>query len=352
MKRVIQISVGALLLLPFAGAQVAPPAAGGRGGGPPLPFKIDVLDPGLNDLIDPDTKLETVVTIPGLSSEGPMWREGKIWFSDQKGGNMYAVTLDGEVTTLAENVGGKVDLGAGYNQGPNAQVTDKDGSVLVCRQIIRDIGRYNPDGTFSEFLSRYEGKRFNCPNDMVFGPDGALWFTDPDFSLPGARSGGTPPADSQWPIQGVYRYKDGKLRRVISDITRPNGIGLSPDGKTLYVNSGSPAPHINAYDVAADGSLSNVRVLSDYGITPGSGLRGGVDGLKVDSKGNVWTTGPGGVTVVSPAGKVLGRIQLPQGPSNVAFGGSDYKSVFFMSGATVYRLQLRAAGLKPIYARP
>src|SRR5207244_1918363 len=107
-----------------------------------------------------------------------------------------------------------------------------------------------------------------------------------------------------------------------------------------------PAPHILAYDIGADGSLSNQRVLSDFGLEPNSGLRGGVDGLKVDSKGNLWATGPGGVNIISPGGKLLGRVQFPAGTSNIAFGGDDYKSVFFTSGPNIYRLRALVAGQK------
>jgi gluconolactonase len=134
----------------------------------------------------------------------------------------------------------------------------------------------------------------------------------------------------------------------------PNGIGLSPDGKTLYVNNSAPDPVVRAWDVGKDDSLSNERLLIDFAHLP-EGIpasRGGVpDGLKVDSQGNVWTTGPGGINIVSPQGKLLGRIQLPVGASNLAFG-EDLHSVFFTSGSTIYRLHSIVAGEKPLYYRP
>lgn len=314
----------------------------------PLPFLINKLDAGLDALVAADAKLETIATVPGINGEGPMWREGRLWVSDQRGGNMYAVAPDGKVSTLAEKVA-PINPEFNYSQGPNALVTDKDGSVLVARQGLRDIGRMKADGTFTEVLSSFEGKRLNCPNDMVISPDGALWFTDPAFSVPGGRTGNATP-DSQMPIEGVYRYKDGKLTRVVSDTKLPNGIGVSPDGKTLYVGP-TGAPALRAYTIEADGTLSNRRDFS-YGVTPEMGLRGYVDGMKVDAKGNVWTTSQGGITVFSPEGKVLGRIQLPGQASNLAFGGADYKDVFFTSGANIYRLHTLVGGLKPMYARP
>jgi gluconolactonase len=331
-------ATAALLILPFAGAQ-----------GPP-PFRILRFDPLLDAVIAPDAKLETVVTVPGLSGEGPMWREGRLWFSDQRGGNIYAVTPEGKITVIAEMAGGQINPQYTFNQGPNALAMDKDGTTLVCRQAIRDIGRMKADGVIVEAYARYNGKRFNAPNDMVFAPNGTLWFTDPSFSLPGARSGGEVPADSQFPVDGVYSIKNGKVTQAIADLRLPNGVGVSPDGKTLYIGTSSK-PLIRAYDIAADDTLSNGRDFTDFGVKPEDKIRGYVDGLKVDSKGNVWSSGPGGVTIISPLGKVLGRLQMPQA-SNIAFGGADYKTVFFTAGSTVYRIDSLLAGEKPMYAKP
>jgi gluconolactonase len=317
---------------------------------PPLPFLILRFDPAIDTIIPRDAKLETIVTIPGLSGEGPMWREGRLWFSDQKGGNIYAVTLDGKTTVIAENAAGQINPKYTFNQGPNALAMDQDGSMLVCRQAIRDIGRMQRDGTIVEAYARYNGKRFNAPNDMVLAPDGTLWFTDPVYSLPGARDSGEIPADSQFPIEGVYSIRNGNVTLAIADLKLPNGIGVSPDGKTLYVGVSSTR-RIRAYDIAPDHTLSNGREFSDFAIKPDDNIRGYVDGLKVDAKGDVWSTGPGGVSIISPAGKVLGRIQMPQS-SNLAFGADDYKSVFFTSGNTIYRIQILSPGLKPVYAKP
>lgn len=332
-------------LLPFL-------IAAQRGPQTPLPFQIVKADPALDAVIAPDTKLETVVTIPGLNGEGPMWKDGKLWFSDQRGGNLYTVTMDGKTTVIAEKAGGPINPAMQENQGPNGLITDKDGTVLVCRQSIRDIARLNADGTFTPFLTGFEGKQFNSPNDMVFGNDGALWFTDPPFSVPGFRSlNGAAPDPKVKPLSfsGAYRYKDGKLTAMVTDLALPNGIGISPDGKTLYLNNTRPAI-MRAYDIGPDGSLSNMRVVYDFAQPAGSELRGAADGMKVDSAGNVWTTGPGGILIISPKGVLLGRIQLPSGSTNLAFG-DDLHSVFFTSGQTIYRLHSLVAGLKPLYFR-
>jgi gluconolactonase len=297
------------------------------------------LDPAFDELISADTKLDTIVTIPGFSGEGPMWREGKLWFADQKGGNLYAATVDGTLTVIQKMAGGPIHPEWSFNQGPNASVTEKDGTVLFCRQAYRDIARVLADGSVTPVIERFEGKKFNAPNDLVFAQDGALWFTDPSYSLPGAREG-KPDPDSQYPVDGVYRYKDGKLTRMISDLTFANGIAFSPDGKTLYVNSTRPKPGLHAYDVAADGTLSNARELN----------QNGGDGMKVDAKGNVWDASGGGVSVSSPSGKPLGRIQFPLGSSNMAWG-EDLHSLFVTSNGAVYRVRTIVAGETPMYYR-
>ncbi len=318
---------------------------------PPQPFMITRLDPGLDAIIGPDVKLETIATIAGMGAEGPMWRGGKLWVSDQKGGGLYAIAPDGVVTTLGQQVGGPIDPNQRFSQGPNGLVVDKDGTVLVMRQALRDIGRLNKDGTFSSFLSRYEGKRFNAPNDMVFGPDGTLWFTDPAFSVPGYAYGQPQPPAKDLPYQGVFRYKNGKLDVVVTDMPTPNGIGLSPDGKTLYVGNTNPQSFLRAYTVGKDGALSDPRLFLGFDRSDPALARGYVDGLKVDSKGNVWTTGPGGISIVSPAGVVLGRIQLPANSSNLAFG-EDFRSAYFAAGPTIYRLRTLVKGQVPLYYKP
>jgi gluconolactonase len=355
MKRIARLVPARLLLLilvllTLAWAQQPPGGAAGRGPGggsggargqqAPLPFLITRMEPEFDTLIDPDVKLETIVTIPKNSGEGPMWREGKLWFADQTGGNLYTVTTDGKLTVIRELAGGPINPDWHFNQGPNASVTEKDGTVLFCRQSIRDIARVNAGGTITPVIEKFEGKKFNAPNDLVFSADGALWFTDPAYSLPGWRDG-NPAADSQFPVQGVYRYKDGKLTRPISDLGTPNGLGFSPDGKTFYVDAGQPKPGLHAYDVAADGTLSNERSFADFGV----------DGLKIDAKGDVWVTGRGGVSVFAPSGKQLGRIQFPTGASNMAWG-EDLHSLFVTSGPSVYRLRTIVAGEKPMYYRP
>jgi gluconolactonase len=243
----------------------------------------------------------------------------------------------------------------GGEPGSNGLARNSAGRLVLMQHGDRRVSELislNGSRSFEPLASDFEGKKFNSPNDMVYGPDGTLWFTDPPFSLPGfsARdaNASVPPA-KQLPYNAVFRYKDGKLAPVITDMFTPNGIGMSPDGKTLYVDNTLPDAYIRAYDIAGDGSLSNKRDL--YRFESNGDFRQGVpDGLKVDSKGNIWMTGPGGINIISPNGKLLGRIQLPFRASNIAFG-EDLHSVYFAAGSTIFRLRTLVAGGKPMYYR-
>jgi gluconolactonase len=221
-------------------------------------------------------------------------------------------------------------------------VTDKDGSILLTRMYIGAIERMDDKGSSKPFLSKYEGKRLNSPNDLVFTKDGALWFTDPSFGLPDMDK------DSKKEIKfnGVYRYAAGKLTPVVTDMTQPNGIGFSPDGKTLYVSNSLPDMYVRAYDVSADGKLSNPRKLISF---PGSATDV-PDGLKVDSAGNIWATGPGGLRIISPQGKVLGQLIVPEIVANVGFA-DDGKTVYLTGSTSLYRLKTKIAGEIPMYYR-
>ena len=192
-------------------------------------------------------------------------------------------------------------------------------------------------------LSKYEGKRLNSPNDLVYAKDGALWFTDPSFGLP--KMDADPKKEIKF--NGVYRYAGGKLTAMITDMGQPNGIGFSPDGKTLYVSNSMPDMVVRAYDVAADGKLSKQRILYRWPANSGPGVP---DGLKVDSAGNVWATGPDGVSIISPQGKRLGRIVLPEVVANLAFA-DDGKTVYLTATSSVYQLGSQIPGQTPMYYR-
>ncbi|MGC1303368.1 MAG: SMP-30/gluconolactonase/LRE family protein [Caulobacteraceae bacterium] len=299
------------------------------------------LDPALDVLIAPDAKIERVAT--GFTFvEGPMWRRGRLWFSDLGGDQMNAVSPDGKVELLLDKAGGRPRPWPTGNLGSNAMATDKDGAVLMCRQGGRTIVRLDDQLRIHPFLSEYQGKKLNSPNDLVFAQDGALWFTDPPFGL--AKMDKDP--EKELPFDAVFRYADGKLDPVITDFTTPNGIGFSPDGRTLYVSNYGPDMYVKAFDVGPGGKLSGARTLISY--TRGQG-RGGPDGLKIDTLGNLWSTGPGGIRIITPQGKVLGQLKLPEVAANLAFAG-DWRTLYITASTSVYRLRLKVRGEKPLYA--
>lgn len=271
-------------------------------------------------------------------TEGPLWRpDGTLWFSDVVGNVVRSVTPDGTVKVLIEHAAGHSTAPAGSYIGPNGMVADKDGTVLLVQHFNRQIVRVAPDLTTTVFLDKFEGKRFNSPNDLVFRSDGTLYFTDPPYGL--VKQDEDPAKELTF--NGVFKYSNGKLEAIIRDLTRPNGVALSPDEKTLYVANSDPARKVvMRYDVAPDGRVSNGRVFVDLTAETAAGLP---DGLKVDERGNVYTTGPGGVWVLAPDGTRLGVIATPETPANCGWG-DDGKTLYITAETGIYRVKLAVAG--------
>jgi len=332
MLRMIASAGLALAALPLAAPAAAAPA-----------LSVERFDPGLDAVIAPGTKVERVAT-GFVFTEGPMWRQGKLWFSDVQKDQLLKVTPDGKVSVLLNNSGGYHNPPPGANIGSNAMVTDKDGSVLLAQMGARRIVRLDAHNGIHPFLSDYQGKRLNSPNDLVFARDGSLWFTDPPFGL---FNGMNKDPAKELPFNGVFRYARGKLEAVITDMALPNGIGFSPDGKTLYVSNYGPDMYVRAYSVGPNGKLSHPRTLTHYPANSGDG---GPDGLKVDKAGNLWSSGPGGIRIITPKGKVLGQIKLPEVAANIAFAG-DGHTVYITGSTSIYRLHSKVAGELPLYRR-
>jgi gluconolactonase len=297
------------------------------------------LDPALDAIIAPGMRIERVAT--GFKFvEGPMWRQGRLWFSDLVGNKLYAMSREGKVEMLLDHSGGLASFPPGAYMGSNAMVTAKDGSVLLIEQGGRKIVRLGKDFTKSPFLDKFEDKRLNSPNDLVFAPDGALWFTDPPFGL--AKQNNDPAKELGF--NGVYRYANGKLSAVIKDLTMPNGIGFSADGKTLYVSNSGPDMYVAKFALDTNGNvIGRSRLISYPGSAPDV-----PDGLKIDSAGNIWTSGPGGIRIITPGGKILGQIKLPEVAANLAWG-DDGKTAYITGSTSIYRIRLLIPGALPLY---
>ena len=336
MKSLYVLSLCVLL----AGCSTAPapaPVAESHGVG-----SIVRLDPAFDALVPKDAQIEKVAG--GFQfTEGPLWRpDGHLWFSDVTGNVVRSVTPAGQVEVLIQNAGGQTTAPPGSFIGPNAMVADKDGYVLLCQHTNRRIVRVAKDLKITPYLEKFEGKRFNSPNDLLYKSDGSLYFTDPPYGL--LKQDDDPAKELKF--NGVFRYAGGKLQVVVKDLNRPNGLAFSPDEKTFYVaNSDEQHRFWMRYDVAADGTVSNGRVFADVSAEKEEGVP---DGMKVDSQGNIWGTGPAGVWVFSADGKHLGTIKPPEVPANLNWA-DDGKTLYITARTSVYRIKLAVAGEKALY---
>lgn len=301
------------------------------------------MDPSLDSIIPTDAKIEKIAG--GFSfTEGPLWRpSGELWFSDVVGNVVRQWSPTGGVTEILRP-GGFDGTGApaGSYIGPNGMAADKDEAVLICQHGNRRIARITKDRKVSTYVDRFQGKRLNSPNDLVFRSDGSLYFTDPPYGLTGQDQD----PKKELKFNGVYRYAKGKLQVLVKDLTRPNGIAFSPDEKVLYVaNSDEKNKTWMRYDVRPDGTVANGKVFFDVNSSTEPGLP---DGMKVDAKGNVYGTGPGGVWVISPEGKHLGTIKTAETPANCGWG-DDGKSLYITAETGLYRIKLSVEGKKALY---
>ena len=301
------------------------------------------LDPAFDALVPASARIEKLAT--GFQfTEGPVWRpEGALWFSDVVGNVVRQWTPDGKIVEILRPGGGEnKDAPAGSFIGPNGAIADKDGAVLLCQHSNRRIVRIAKDRTVLVLVDRFQGKRFNSPNDLVYKSDGSLYFTDPPYGL--LKQDDDPAKELKF--NGVYRLSKGKVEVVIKDLTRPNGIAFSPDEKTLYIANSDPARKVwMAYDVAPGGTVKNGRVFFDATAEKEDGLP---DGMKVDAQGNLYCSGPGGLWVFSPEGKHLGTIKPPETPANCNWG-DDGKSLYITARTSLYRIKLPVAGKQALY---
>jgi gluconolactonase len=337
------------LWLSYPTAQALPPAQGaqqGPGGSPaptPAPLERPVLrlDPALDTIISPEAKLEVLKDDYFNFTEGPAWMpEGFLVFSDIPENKIYRWDPTLGVSVFLEKAGLTTATpeefrahGGGQLLGSNGLAIDKQGRLLICSHGDRLLWRLEKDGTRTILADKFEGKPLNGPNDLTVKSDGSIYFSDRGSGLEGGQSS---------PLKllptAVMRWKDGKLDRLAVD-GGANGIALSPDEKYLYVIS-LAAKKIDRYPVMPDGALG-AREIGFIDMSQDKAL-GGPDGMEVDRSGNIFSVGPGGVWIVSPAGKLLGKILLPKNAANLAFGDADGKGLYITAGTSLYRIQLAA----------
>lgn len=299
-------------------------------------MSLDVRNAGLHELIAPDAAIERVAG--GFAfTEGPVWRGNALLFSDIPNNRIARWRRLPEGPELTTFTIGR----------SNGLTLDRQGRLIAAEHGGRSVSRIADDGTRTSLADRFEGKRLNSPNDIVVKSDGAIYFTDPPYAVVIGTPGMVRPAGwwkdpipgKEQPCNGVYRLAtDGALQLVANDFALPNGLAFSPDESILYIDD-SAHKHIRALDVRPDGSLARSRILLDMA----SDEPGVPDGLKVDLKGNVFCTGPGGVWVCRADGTFLGRIILPELPANLAWG-EDGSVLYFTARTSVYRLQTRTRG--------
>lgn len=292
-------------------------------------FALEALSPQFWSLVPHDATLTTVATGFGFT-EGPVWDpagggKGFLYISDETINKIYRVEMDGTKKSV-------IDLGD-----PDGNTFDAQHRLLDCASVLRAVIAVTPDGHYSILTDRYQGKKYNSPNDVIVGPNGALYFTDPTLDLVKGEK-------QEIPFQGVYRLDaHGGVQLLTKELSQPNGLGFSPDGKHFYVDD-SDLQNIRVYDVGPSGTLANGRV---FGVEGGDKADGVPDGMKIDKQGNIFVTGPKGIWVWDAAGHHLGTIIMPEQPANLAWGDADYGTLYITATTSVYRLRTSAHGFIP-----
>jgi len=292
-------------------------------------FGLQAESPEFFKLIDKDAKLEKFAGGFGFT-EGPMWDpSGFVYVSDEEKNKIYRAYPDGHVEEL-------ISLGD-----PDGNTFDPKHRLITTASELRAILAITPDGKYTVLANQYDGKKLNTPNDVIVGPDGALYFTDPTLDFVKDET-------SELGFQGVYRLAaDGKLTLLTKDAQQPNGLAFTPDGKKFYVDD-DDQKNIRVYDVAPDMSLTNGRIFGSEVGDKGDGVP---DGMKLDVNGNMFVTGPKGIWVWTPEGKHIGTIVMPEQPANLTWGDADYGTLYITATTSVYKLRTKTHGFVPYLAK-
>jgi gluconolactonase len=312
------------------------------------------LSPALSEIVPEDAKVEKLADSFGFL-EGPVWvrKGGYLLFSDIPANVIYQWTpgaaklsvflaYSGFTGTDDSVAGMQLNNGHGIVTllGSNAVTIDPQGRVVYCAHGDRQVVRLEPDGKRTVLAREFEGKRLNSPNDLVYKSDGSLYFSDPTA---GMRNGNDDPK-KELPYPGLFMLKDGKLQLLTKDL-RPNGLAFSPDEKYIYlVDTSNNKKTLVRWEVKPDDTIANGQLFVDM---TSDKAPGGPDGIKVDQRGNVYSSGPGGVWIMGPDGQHIGTIVMSELPANLAFGDADGKTLYMTARTGLYRIRLKIPGIMP-----
>lgn len=306
--------------------------------------KVQRLDPRMDAIVPANAKLFKLAA--GFQfTEGPIWvRSGEhLLFSDPNRNRIYKYTAAGELTVFRDHSGyDAADIAEYHQPGSNGLTLDASGRLTINEHGRHRVTRLEDDGRLSVLAASYHGRRLNSPNDLVYRSDGSLYFTDPPFGLPKTYAD----PRKQLPFSGVFRWQRGRLTLLTSALKGPNGIAFSPDEKFLYVGNWDPAAKtVTRYPVRIDGALgAGVTFIDLTQEVPGEEA---LDGIKVDTDGNLFLSAPGGVWVFSADGTHLGTISAPHPIHNFAWGGADGKTLYLCARSVLYRMPLLVSGVRP-----
>jgi gluconolactonase len=310
---------------------------------------VDVVrhDPALDVIVPGSPRLEKLAD-GFLFTEGPVWVprtetvEGHLLFSDPNANTIYRWAADGQVSVFRTKSGyAGVDVAAYRQPGSNGLTLDREGRLTINEHGNRRVVRIERTGAVTVLADRYQGRRLNSPNDLVYRSDGALYFTDPPFGLPKVFDD----PRKELPSSGVFCLIGGELRQVSTDLSGPNGLAFSPDERYLYVGNWDPAKKVvMRYEVRPDGSLAAGRVFFDMTGAPGEDA---IDGIKVDQRGHLYVSGPGGLWILSSEGTHLGTLVGPEHPHNLAWGDDDGRTLYLTAQTGLYRIRLNVPGVRP-----